>query len=274
MAINHPTLLVDAAFDVASCLIYGVVGYILARRPVSADGRLAAKLFSLWWFGLAALSLIGAMVSSAAAFDKLALPTFLAVTHLLLVLVVLILWALQYYIVYLLTGAKAWLVPLSVYYFILYAGLVYLIVGNPYTYIEVHKWSVNAGPVPQYSGLVQGLLQLTFLGPILLGALGYLSLAFRAPERTQRFRILVVSLSLLIWFGSSSIASVGGFSREDWWQFGSRFIGLGAALCILMAYVPPRWMQRRFGIQAVEQPSEGQPTESSRARPRAAGVIA
>ena len=47
-----------------------------------------------------------------------------------------------------------------------------------------------------------------------------------------------------------------GLAEQDWWQFASRLIGLAAALTILMAYLPPRWLKERYGI--VSLPDETQ----------------
>ncbi len=47
----------------------------------------------------------------------------------------------------------------------------------------------------------------------------------------------------LWWYGLA-----GGLAEQDWWQLASRFIGLAAALTILLAYLPPRWLKQRYDI--------------------------
>jgi hypothetical protein len=71
--------------------------------------------------------------------------------------------------------------------------------------------------------------------------------------KTQRYRILLVSWSIIIWFLSAYLASISGLSQQDWWQIASRLIGLGAALTILFAYQPPSWIKRRFGVTAIAE---------------------
>jgi hypothetical protein len=46
-------------------------------------------------------------------------------------------------------------------------------------------------------------------------------------------------------------------AQQDWWQLASRLIGLAAALTILMAYLPPRWLKQRYGILSLTDESQG-----------------
>ncbi len=41
------------------------------------------------------------------------------------------------------------------------------------------------------------------------------------------------------------------FSQQEWWQIVSRLIGLGAALAILLAYEPVRWIKHRLGVASI-----------------------
>jgi hypothetical protein len=47
-----------------------------------------------------------------------------------------------------------------------------------------------------------------------------------------------------------------GLSQQDWWEFASRLIGLAAAATILTAYLPPRWLKRRYGIISLSDESQ------------------
>ena len=82
----------------------------------------------------------------------------------------------------------------------------------------------------------------------IIGGLAYFTLYFRVSDVTQKYRILLVSWSIIIWFLSPYCARAGGLAEQDWWQLASRLIGLAAALTILMAYLPPRWLKQRYGI--------------------------
>ena len=92
------------------------------------------------------------------------------------------------------------------------------------------------------------LLTILLLVPQIIGGLAYFTLYFRVKENTQKYRILLVSWSIILWFVSPFAAAAGGLSEKDGWQFASRLIGLAAAATILMAYLPPRWLKQRYGI--------------------------
>lgn len=65
------------------------------------------------------------------------------------------------------------------------------------------------------------------------------------PE-SARYRIGMVSGTLVLWFSSSITASLVGLSRNEAWSLASRFISLTAALLILIAYRPPGPLRRRL----------------------------
>ena len=73
-------------------------------------------------------------------------------------------------------------------------------------------------------------------------------LFFRVTGITQKYRVFLVSWSIILWFLSPVVALAGGLSQQDWWELASRLIGVAAAATILMAYLPPRWLKQRYGI--------------------------
>jgi hypothetical protein len=105
----------------------------------------------------------------------------------------------------------------------------------------------------QLTGPLFVIVVLLLLLPQMIGAFAYFTLYFRMPEVTQKYRILLVSWSIIIWFLSPLLALVGGLAEQDWWQLASRFIGLAAALTILIAYLPPRWLRQRYGIMSLSE---------------------
>jgi hypothetical protein len=80
------------------------------------------------------------------------------------------------------------------------------------------------------------------------GGFAYFTLYFRMSEPTQKYRILLVSWSIISWFVTPFIGIAGGLTDYDWWQVVSRLIGLVAALTVLLAYWPPGWVQQRYGV--------------------------
>ena len=248
------TLLMSALFSVVSAAIYGFVAARLSRRTISKpEVRFAWRSFGLWWYCLAATTLVSGILRLLGAFNLASLPLFVALTHVNILLICIALWGLLYYLVYLFTGSRQFLIPLTSFYIIYYVLLVYIITVSGPTDVEIGRWTtrlIYTHPVmdPFFTVL---LVLLVF--PQILAALAYFTLFFRLREAAQRYRILLVSWCIILWVGSAFVASAAGLSREDWWQIVSRLIGLGAALGILFAYFPPGIIRRRFGIASISE---------------------
>lgn len=247
----EPTLAVSAAFAIASAALYFYVGMKVAQRQVSPDARLASQMFSLWWVSLAALTVAGGLESLAASLGLLELPLFLMLTILVLLGLCVGLAGLLYYLVYLFTGKRRAIWPIVAFYVAYFALLVYYITWLGPDGIVVGRWTTTLHYAKPQSGPLYMAVVVLLTFPILLGAAAYGTLFFRVREATQRYRIALVSGGILVWFGSAFVGVALGVNQTDWWQVTSRAIGLGAAVAILLAYQPPRFVRRRWGIQPV-----------------------
>lgn len=245
---TEPRLLTIAAFSVASAIVYTFVGLRVGRRGLDADERLAMAMFKLWWYSLAAITLVTAGFSLSGAFRYTDLALYTTLLYVALIILCLALFGIGYYLAFLFTGRRAFLVPLAAFYGAFAVWLVYLVTAAAPTHVEVGRWQTQvqyAHPEALVGASTRGLLLLVFL-PQVLGAIAYGSLYFRAEDRAVRYRIAMVSLSLLGWFGSSLLASALRFNAQDWWVVTSRFISLLASLLIYAAYRPPAWVERRL----------------------------
>lgn len=248
----QPTLLLSGLFGCVAAGIYAYVGWRLGQRIIaSADGRLAWGLLRVWWFGLAGTTLITALLSLLGAVQLTSLPVFVGLTFVNLLLICVALWGLLYYLVYLFTGSRRWLLPLSIFYIAYAMLLVYYITVSGPIRVQAGRWSTTIVYQAAQTGPFFLLVLVLLVFPQIIGALAYFTLYFRAKEATQKYRILLVSWSIIIWFGSAFAVSAAGLAQDDWWQIASRIIGLGAALAILVAYLPPSWLKRRFGLVAI-----------------------
>lgn len=243
------TLLLGAVFALAAAGIYAYVGWRLSKRIVpSSDSRLAWASFIVWWYGLGATTLISGLLNILAAIGFTDLPLFITANQINLLVICIALWGLLYYLMYLFTGTTRWLVPLAVFYALYYILLIYYLTASIPEGIRVEPWRTNLIYRASPTGPFFLLLIVLLLLPQIIGGLAYFTLYFRISEVTQRYRVLLVSWSIIVWFLSPLLALAGGLSQQDWWQLVSRFIGLAAALTILMAYLPPRWLRQRYGI--------------------------
>jgi hypothetical protein len=89
------------------------------------------------------------------------------------------------------------------------------------------------------------------IAPQILATLAYFSLYFRLQDRAQKYRVLLVSISILVWFGSPVLAFGLGVSQLPWWMWVSRLLTLAAVVVIYWAYYPPTFIQRRFGVESI-----------------------
>jgi hypothetical protein len=254
---NQPTLLFSALFAVTAACIYSYVGWRLSKRVISSsESRLAWGSFTIWWYGLAATTLIGGFLSLLGAFGLTSLPLFVTATYLNILIICLALWGLLYYLIYLFTGNRRSLVPLALFYMIYYALLVYYITASIPGHVNVGRWSTTLVYRAPQTGPFFVIILIFLLLPQIIGGLAYFTLYFRVSDVTQKYRVLLVSSSIVVWFLSSLIALAGGLGQQDWWQLASRFIGLVAALTILMAYLPPRWLKQHYGIISISDESQ------------------
>jgi hypothetical protein len=250
----EPTLLFGTIFSLASAGIYFYVGHSLSqRRVISSEARLAWALFVVWWYALACTSVSGAMLDLLGAIGLASLPLVLTFTQLNLLAICAALYGLMYYLIYLFTGNRKVLAPLTITYILYYVLLIhYLNLSIPIS-VSVGRWSVAMHYQQQSTGPFVTLILVLLVFPQIIGSLAYFTLFFRVKEATQKYRVALVSWSIIIWFLSSFIASIAGLSEYDWWQILSRLIGLGATLTILMAYQPINWIKNHLGVTAITE---------------------
>src|SRR6185503_10201250 len=163
---NQSTLLFSAFFAMVAAGIYGYVGWRLSRRVISsAEARLAWGSFTVWWYGLATITLIGGFLSLFGAVGLTSLPLFVTATYINILVICLALWGLLYYLIYLFTGNRRLLVPLAVFYMIYYVLLVYYITASIPGDVNVGRWSATLAYRTPLTGPFFGLLIVLLLLP-------------------------------------------------------------------------------------------------------------
>jgi hypothetical protein len=251
---TQPTLLFGALLSILAASIYYYVGRVLSRRQLSSpDSRTAWTLFVVWWYALAATTLSGGLLSLLGGFGIVGLPLFTTFTLVNLLAICIGLFGLMYYLLYLFTGNRSLLGPLGAFYIAYYILLIYYVLASDPSGVTVGRWRASLVYEHELRGPLFIIVLLLLLFPQIIGSLAYFTLYFRVESITQRYRILLVSLSIIIWFLSSFLASISGLSEADWWQVASRLIGLSAALAILLAYQPTASIKRHFGVTSITE---------------------
>ena len=195
----------------------------------------------------------GAAPESAVAIAVLPSLAFVLTLYDLNILVtVAALWGLVGYLLYLFLGRHL-LVPLSILYGSLYVLLLYYITASDPVRVSLTMGSVGLVFGNQIQGPILAVLVLLLIGPEFLGAILYFTLYFRTRDPTVRYRIALVSWSLIGWFGLSLVPIASGLGGGLAAQVLARSLGIIAALVILAAYYPPRAVRSAFGVVSVDE---------------------
>lgn len=250
----QPTLLFGATLAFLCAGIYFYVGRVLSQRQQTSSGaNMAWLMFVTWWFALALATLLGGILSLLGAFGIIGLPLYTTIFIMNWLTTCIALMGLMFYLMYLYTGKTSLIWPIGIFYFLYYGMIVYFIEASDPIGVTINRWNTSL----EYENVIRGPLFYVTLfllvSPQIIASLAYFVLFFRVKSKTQRYRILLVSWSIIIWFLSSFLVSISGQSQQDWWQVISRLIGLIAALTILFAYQPPSWIKRRFGVAAIAE---------------------
>lgn len=260
---SQMTLSISAAGSALTALLYLYVGAVLSRRKVSADARLAQSMFVLWWVSLGGLGLFGVGATLAYMADQLPIWLYQAYITFVLLVIFIALWGLQFYLVYLYTGSKKSFAPLGAFYGILFLATLALIeyIGAPERIVD-NGWNLRTEPEANFSASFGFAFSLLLIGPQLVAAIAYARLYRKTNDPTQKYRIALVTGSIIVWFGSSLLATGAQASTSLWWQLTSRLISTAGALVILMAYKPPAWVKRRYGVRSITDDASPSATHS------------
>ena len=207
----------------------------------------------MFWYALGSTTCVGGVLNLIGGLGVTSLPLFLTFTQVNLLAICIALYGLMYYLLYLFTGNHKLFMPVTFFYIAYYIMLMYYINVNEPMGVAVNKWSTTLVYQQHATGPLYFIVIALLLLPQIIGSAAYFSLYFRIKEATQRYRIVMVSGGIFIWFLSSFLSSLARLSQYDWWQVMSRLIGLGAALAILMAYRPTKGIKQWLGVISIAE---------------------
>lgn len=237
-------------FTGALCLF--IAAQLGHRKIERQDDQLAWNAFRIWWLGLGLSTAVGALRTLLAlqGVDVLAVYIWISIANTLLICFAL--WGLLFYLLYLYTGNRNLARPLGIFYLVFFVTLLI------YSFWFLHPTGVlleGGTATVQYETepafIYQLVLGLLVLLPQLVASLVYFSFYFRVRERVQKYRILMVSVSILAWFGLPLVAFFLGLSSQDWWVIVNRVIALVAVIAIYWAYYPPRFIQQQLQVASI-----------------------
>jgi hypothetical protein len=240
---------VVVGLGVASIYLY--VANRLFERVVSPAAWLASVQLSLWWGGLGGTVVLGAVETAFALGGALPFPlalTFVIVDDLVTVVA---LWGLVGFLTYVYTGRyhlPEWGVVYGAFFVM---AIYYTLAQAPYGVAFV-----SGAPAILYSVApikwLQGVIVLILIVPELVGAILYLSLLRRTRVQEQRARIWLVGGGILLWFALDIVVP----SSSGGWLLVRNLLEIVPGLMSLIAFYPPVWAQRRFGLTTAVQRTE------------------
>ena len=245
----------------ASAILFLVVGRTVQMRPASPEARHARGAFALWWYGLGGLTVVGLLLALPARID---LTLYLVFTVLLVGVLCAALAGLVHYLIFLYTSKRQALAWVSAGYGGLFLLFLEFIRESGPSGVHAGRFGPQVTYAHQVtSGPLYVAVIVLLLVPPVAAALAYLSLYWRVREPVLKRRILIVSTSIALWFGSSLLGL--GQSTDNppaWWILTSKVIALAAAGAILYAYTGLRPPAPRDAPPASRSPPEEQLYES------------
>ena len=255
-----------AVASAATAVIWLAVGLRLLPRNVPAPASVAARRFAIWWIALGLHTVLAVALAAAIGFDAASPAVAAGLAYAAVVLIAVMFWGLLSYLAYLFIGRSS-VYPVVTAAYVIQGALLFAVIWrlrpdgatmSGITPVLTYAHSAGASVSTIFAFIA-------FLPPLIAAAL-YLTLAFRAPTRTVRYRVILIGASITIWFSQAILVQslapgdVGG-------QIASRLVGVAAALAVLIAYEPPAWLRRalhveRLGEEVVAQP----PSPAERAR--------
>lgn len=236
------TLLVSAVVHVSAGAAFLVVGRALSRKPVGVTDRMAAHAFVAWWTALGLYMLLQAGLAVVASFGGASLTLFLAARAVTIPLLMVSVWGIAFHVLYVFTGRPGLNFVVASFYAICGALFYVVTIVERPTQVEVKAWIVELTR-PEGTPLLD-LLYVAIGLPPLLASLAYATLFVRVQTPIQKYRVALVSGSILAWIGSGLAARV---AHGDFWTFFTLVVlGLGAAATVLLAYFPPPRLRLRL----------------------------
>lgn len=250
----EPTFFVGTAFVLATTAVLAYVGVLQQQRARAASkaDRAAILAFAMWWYGAAAvlLSLGLQSILVLVGVDSISIHNAMRYTRMAPLSIAA--GSLLFFLLYLLTGRMAWRRLLVAGYTGFFAFTIYYAYLSEPVTLQVTEWDVRmraTTPVEPWLVILFGVL---LAGPILLATIIYAMLFFKVRDPQQRYRLALLAISFIVWFGAILIGFLAGLTSESWFPILYEAPGLVAGGLVILAYRPPGWIQRRLAAASAD----------------------
>lgn len=239
-------LALGVALTLATTGLLAYTGTLVLRRRVQGHAQLALRMFATWWFGAAAVLLLAGSHTMLALAGVTSIEVHLAITYLTAFPLAVALWSLLYYLIYIHTGRRAAIWPLSFAY-LLFLGfeLYYFWSLGPRT-LETTAWSVRLARSTEPPSGLGALFGILLAAPVLYIVIAYGHILTRVRDPEQRFRARLTAGAFVVLFAPILVGFLVGWNDKAWFPLLYQVPGLLAASLIVLAHRPPRALQRRW----------------------------
>lgn len=234
----------------ATGVLYVYVARLVLQRDAPVDARRAHAAFATWWWTFGVLEFLAGAYSIPAAMGHRDLALVTTLINVMLVLIAAALAGLVYFLLYLYTGWRRAFWPVVAAYALLALALMYLVAWMQPIGFDEASSDARIVFARELTGLPAVLLGLLLSLPVLVAAIGHGSLYFgtRVPE--LRFRIAVISLAFVGWFGWSTVSAALQLAQRHPDSLAlfavNSAISLIVPLLVILAYRPFGWIRARL----------------------------
>lgn len=231
------TLAATALGTGLGAVVYLALARMLWRRPVEGDARFGTRAFAAYWALTGAYQAMTAVQHALAAAGIAPFPLAVGVRYVGLGLATAGVAALLCYLAYLRTGSRRWTRPIVLAYALAGALAGLHVWRSRPVAVALTAWSVDVAYANDFmSGLFLPLMLMLLAVPI-VATVWYLTLARKASDRRQRFRIVAVGAGVSLQLLSFLVARL--VESEAWQLISRALLGLLVALLVWSAYRPP-----------------------------------
>jgi hypothetical protein len=239
-------LVAGLALTLLSAALFARVGAWLWRRPTTREARLASRMYATWWLAVAAVVLVAGAHTVLGLAGVTALAPYVFLAYAVDVPLAVALWALLNYLVFLYTGRRAALWPLTVAYALFVPFAFYYTSFQGDRVLRATDWDIRAVGTSAAPAWLNALFGVVLAGPALAIVLAYAFLLARVREPPQRYRLSMTALAFALWFAPVLVGFLLGWQSQPWFAWLYEAPGVLAAGLVLAAYRPPAFVQRRI----------------------------
>lgn len=243
--------LIETLRVITAILCFFIAARLGKRKLANKTDQLAWLAFRVWWWGLGVTTLISLLNVVLPVLGVSSLAVYVSLAQLNILVICVALWGLLFYLVYLFTGKRNLAWPIAIFYLLVFILLVAYVVWLQPVGLAFGEGRATVEYEKELSPAYALALISVILLPQLVAGLAYFTFYFRVRERAQKYRVLLVSISIFVWFGSPLLATMLKLNDLSWWPLASRLITLLAALAIFWAYYPPMFIQKRLHVEPI-----------------------